>query len=511
MDDRRRDRAVIAIGALLALGCAAASAQQSTALDEIEVTAQKRVESLQDVPIAVSAVGGDKIADAQIMRIEDLKNYVPSLFMTETAIGNNISIRGIFSGVNPGFEQSVGTYVDGVYRGRSQQTRAPFLDLERVEILRGPQSILFGKNSVGGALNITTARPTDEFEAMVSALYEPRYNERELTAHLSGPFTERLRGRLAASHREMDGYIDNPTLDSDEPERDETTVRGWFELDVTDSISAALKAEIGKFDVVGRQIEIAQELPAAAGPFAGLTYSQILAAFGQNSSVLDNTADYVRSSNGDFSNNDTQEFVLQVDWQLGEGTLTSITAYSAYDFDELCDCDFTGGNVFNVTIAEEFDQASQELRLTSPAGGSFDYILGAYYETSDVTYRDTILLPAGSVLVPLLNANPAFNGTPLQGIAGTAVADTGAPRHFSQDARSYSVFAQLGLNLSEELRTTFGLRYSRDDKDARRTLAITEIDGDLLDGPAVRRRPRGVCGGVQRAPYGPARPCRQPQ
>ena len=112
------------------------------------------------------------------MKIEDLKNYVPTLFMTETAIGNNISIRGIFSGVNPGFEQSVGTYVDGVYRGRPQQTRAPFLDLERVEVLRGPQSILFGKNSVGGALNITTARPTSEFEAMVSALYETDLDER---------------------------------------------------------------------------------------------------------------------------------------------------------------------------------------------------------------------------------------------------------------------------------------------------------------------------------------------
>jgi outer membrane receptor protein involved in Fe transport len=219
MDDRRRERAVIAVGATLALGCAAASAQDSTALEEIEVTAQMRVESLQDVPIAVSAVGGDKIADARIMRIEELKNYVPALFMTETAIGNNISIRGIFSGVNPGFEQSVGTYVDGVYRGRSQQARAPFLDLERVEVLRGPQSILFGKNSVGGALNITTARPTDEFEAMVSALYEPRYNERELAAHVSGPFTQRLRGRLAASYRETDGYVENATLGTDETGR----------------------------------------------------------------------------------------------------------------------------------------------------------------------------------------------------------------------------------------------------------------------------------------------------
>jgi iron complex outermembrane recepter protein len=481
MNDRT-NRAAIASGVLFACAGAAANAQETTSLDEIIVTAQKRVESLQNVPIAVSAVGGGKIANAGILKIEDLKNYVPTLFMTETAIGNNISIRGIFSGVNPGFEQSVGTYVDGVYRGRPQQTRAPFLDLERIEVLRGPQSILFGKNSVGGALNVTTARPTGDFDAMVAALYEPRYDEQEFSAFVTGPFSDRLRGRLAARYREVDGHIENATLGTDDPSREETTFRGWLELDVTENVSAALKAEIGEFDVVGRQIEITQELPSVAGPFTGLTYAQILALFGQDPSVLDNSADFVRSSNGDFSNNDTEEFVLQVDWQLGGNTLTSITAYSAYDFDELCDCDFTGGNVFNVTMGEKFDQTSQELRLTSQAGDAYDYILGAYYESSNVDFRDTILLPGNSVLVPLLNANPAFNGTPLQGIAGSAVADTGTPRHFRQDARSYSIFAQLGLNLTAEIRTTLGLRFSKEKKDATRVLSITGIDGDPLAG-----------------------------
>jgi outer membrane receptor protein involved in Fe transport len=482
MSAQRTTRAAIIAGAAAAFGIAVASAQESATLDEIVVTAQKRSESLQDVPIAVSAVAGAKITEAGILKIEDLKNYVPTLFMTETAIGNNISIRGIFSGVNPGFEQSVGTYVDGVYRGRPQQTRAPFLDLERVEVLRGPQSILFGKNSVGGALNVTTARPTEDFDAMVSALYEPRYGEQEYSAHVAGPLGGRLRGRLAARHRELDGHLSNATLGRDEPGRDETTVRGWLELDLTDTVTAALKAEFGEFDVTGRQIEISQEIPAAAGPFAGLTYAEILAGFGQDPSVLDNTANGVRSSNGDFSNNDTEEFVLQVDWTAGDNTLTSITARSGYDFDELCDCDFTGGNVFGVLMGEDFDQTSQELRLTSPTGGAADYIVGAYFETSDLVFTDTIQLPANSVLVPLLNANPAFIGTPLEGIAGTAVADTGTPRRFRQDAQSYSVFGQVGWNMSEELRTTFGLRYTKEEKDATRTLAITEIDGDALAG-----------------------------
>jgi outer membrane receptor protein involved in Fe transport len=468
MTDHRMSRTAIASGVLLALASAAAAAQESTALVEIVVTAQKRTESLQDVPIAVSAVGGEKIAEAGIMRIEDLKNYVPTLFMTETAIGNNISIRGIFSGVNPGFEQSVGTYVDGVYRGRPQQTRAPFLDLERVEVLRGPQSILFGKNSVGGALNITTARPTREFQAMVSALYEDRYDEQEVTASISGPFTDRFRGRLAARYREVDGHLENPTLSTDDPSREETTARAWLEFDVNDNVMISLKAETGEFDVTGRQIEIDQETPISAGPFAGLTFSQVLVGvFDQDPSVLNNTSDYVRSSNGDFSNNDTEEYVLQVDWQLNQNTLTMITAYSKYDFSELCDCDFTGANVFQVEMAEKFEQTSQEIRLTSPTGGKIEYILGAYYETSDLNFFDSIQVPDNSVLVA------AFN---------PFLADTGTPRNFSQDADSYSGFAQLSWNMSEEFRSTFGLRYTKDEKTASRSLSITDINGDPLTG-----------------------------
>ncbi len=284
MTDHRIGPTTLASSVLLVLACANAAAQDqdTTILGEIIVTSQKRTESLQDVPLAVSAVSGDKIAEAGIMKIEDLKNYVPTLFMTETAIGNNISIRGIFSGVNPGFEQSVGTYVDGVYRGRPQQTRAPFLDLERVEVLRGPQSILFGKNSVGGALNITTARPTEEFDAMVSALYEDRYDEQEFSGYVSGPFGDRLRGRLSARYREVDGHIENPTVSSDDPAREETTVRGWLEFDVSESVTAALKAEFGEFDVTGRQIEITQELPvpgapSPTNPFGGLTYRRFSA------------------------------------------------------------------------------------------------------------------------------------------------------------------------------------------------------------------------------------------
>ncbi len=164
----------------------AAQAQEAPAddgsLPEIVVTAQKREESLRDVPLSVEAVSGAKLEDAGIVRLEDLKSYVPNLQVSETGIANNIYIRGIGSGLNQGFEQSVSTYMDGIYRGRGHQSRMPFLDLERVEVLRGPQPILFGKNAVAGAVNLVGAKPTRSFEGIVRRLL--RFREQRLHCQL---------------------------------------------------------------------------------------------------------------------------------------------------------------------------------------------------------------------------------------------------------------------------------------------------------------------------------------
>ena len=161
-------RLAIMLGAAAPLAATAAeTATDDGLLDEIVVTAQKREESLRDVPLSVEAVSGDKLADVGIVRLDDLKAYVPNLQMTETGIANNIYIRGIGSGLNQGFEQSVSLYQDGIYRGRGHQSRLPFLDLARIEVLRGPQPILFGKNAVAGAVNMVAARPTRDFQASI--------------------------------------------------------------------------------------------------------------------------------------------------------------------------------------------------------------------------------------------------------------------------------------------------------------------------------------------------------
>ncbi len=442
-------------------------------IEEIIVTAQSREQSLQETPISVTAIAGTKLQDDNIQKVEDLQFSVPNFTMTETGISTNIFIRGIGSGINQAFEQSVGYYVDGVHYPRAQQARMPFLDLERVEVLRGPQLILFGKNSVAGALNITTAKPTDTFEGYLTTTYE--FGEEEIITEgaVNIPLTDRFRSRIAARYRDMDGYVTNLTLNRNEPQREDFTVRGTFELDATDDITASLKAEYSDFDVLGRQIETLNETPATVGPFTGLTYAQLLVgAFGADPGALNNTLDRQRSSNGDYSNNKQQTYVLNVDWNIGDFELRSISAYSKLKYDELCDCDYTGGNVFFAGLQEDYDQFSQELRLTSPINKLYDFVAGAYFQTSDHDYADQIVVQPTSILVPAVNAQSPGAGSLLSG--------TQAARTANVDADVYSAFAQVNVRPFDQFEIQVGGRLSHEKKTGVRTLTIQAEGGGAL-------------------------------
>ena len=462
-----RASALVAVAAAFS-GAAQAQDAESRSLEEIVVTAAYREQGLQDVPVSISAVTGDTIAESAIQKAEDIQFLVPNFTLTETGIGTNAFVRGIGSGINQAFEQSVGTYIDGVYFGRAQQWRAPFLDIERVEVLRGPQSILFGKNSVAGALNITTAKPTAEFESSLLLSNEFENNEMIVEGMVSGPISDRVHYRVAARSRNLDGHMTNATLNQDEPQREDWMVRGTLEFDMSDSVTATLKAEMGEFDVTGRHIEIVNEQGSPA--FGGLTYAQILVgAFGADPSVLNTVQDERRSSNGDFSNNELENLVLTIDWDLGEHDLESITAYSNFEYDEFCDCDFTGAVVFGAALQESYEQISQELRLTSPLGGTVDYIAGVYFQTSEHVYADQIVVPTDSILVPAINAQS-------QG-SGDFVQDTQAARVASVDNDVLSAFAQFNWHINDSWTLQLGGRVTNDKRDGSRTLSI--VDGDF--------------------------------
>jgi iron complex outermembrane recepter protein len=423
-------------------------------LEEVVVTAQKRPQSLQDVPVSINAIGGDKLAEGHLTKMEDVTAYVPNLSMSETGIGTQIFIRGIGSGINQGFEQSVGTYIDGIYYGRAQLSRAPFMDLERIEVLRGPQGILFGKNSIAGAINMSAAKPTDELELKAGILYEPEFNQREINLVASGPLSDTVRARVAVRSYSDDGFMENQLQSRDEPGREERAIRGTIAWDATEDLEIILKAERDTFDVKGRQIEIVKEMPRADG----VQYGQILAQLSGDPRVMDNQLDYVRQSDSpEFSDNTVDNLTLTANYETDIGTLTSVTGWAGYEFSENCDCDFTGADVFSITMNEEYRQFSQELRLVSPGGETVDWIAGVFYQSNELDFNEATSFSKTSILGAL---NPQL--AIIQGIS--------VPRAYEQDASAAAIFAQATWNINEAWALTAGGRYTRETKDGSRRM-----------------------------------------
>jgi outer membrane receptor protein involved in Fe transport len=206
----------MAISIAIASGLTAMPTQAQLTLEEVIVTATKRPVGLQDVPIALSVMSGKKIVQQGITDLEEMAVFLPNVHIAEGGAGDQLFIRGIGSGINYGFEQSVGTFIDGVYFGRGQASRSAFLDVARVEVLKGPQSTLFGKNTIAGAISITSARPTEEFEGSIEVSAEPEFGGTAATLTLSGPITDTLGARLVIKKDESDGYVNNTFKDRDE-------------------------------------------------------------------------------------------------------------------------------------------------------------------------------------------------------------------------------------------------------------------------------------------------------
>ena len=381
-----------------------AGAVNAAMLEEIVVTAQQRSESLQDVPVSVAAVTAEKMSNAGIVDLQGLSELVPNFSINETGISTTVTIRGISSGINPGFEQSVGIYNDGIFYGRDQLARIPMMDMERVEILRGPQGILFGKNSIAGAVSQVSAKPTDDFQGSVTALYEPDHGEQ----------------------------------------------------DVRVVLSANLKVSRSTFDTVGRNMEVYNSIgaPDHISVLNGIPSTAV-------ASPVEAGLNYSADNNGHFSDNEVSDVTLTVDWDMDGFSLTSVTGFVEYEFDENCDCDFSGAAIFDAARQEEYEQFSQEFRFTSDLGGDFDYIGGLFFQSTELNYKDQISLPSPTLIGDVL-AGLAPSLAPFAPGAST-------DRSFNQEGDLWAVFAQGTYTLTDEVRVTVGGRYTSETKDADRT------------------------------------------
>ncbi len=480
----------------LALGVGSPFVQSQVMLEEVIVTAQKRAESLQDVPISVSAMQGDKIQDAGIPNMAALADFIPNLFISDAPVSTNIYMRGMGSSNNQAFEQSVGMYIDGIYMGRGRQYRAPFMDIERVEVLRGPQSTLFGRNTVAGAISVITASPDLDEELNGRLELSAETNDGYIAdGMISGAVTEDFALRLAGRYRETGGYVDNQFFDSDEPEIEEWNYRLTAVWSPTENLDFNFKWGQSNLDRSGvasgvtfyADPETRDALYPNRDAFAQIAYS-ITDSFYPNFAALSDEEFTISKDNNfgpnggsaaavgqnpESSDQDTDNAALTINYYAGDYTITATTGYSAYSYLDGCDCDWLPLQFIARDDDQNFDQWSQEIRIASPTGGFFEFIAGAYYEqnTLDFDRRVTIDTNMGGLVQQALGVNSLF--TALTGGQYTANA-LARNRTFKQDTENFAIFGQGTFNLRDDLRLTLGLRYAEETKEVESSQFLSD-------------------------------------
>lgn len=488
----------------LALAISAATlavSAQAQQLEEVIVTAQKRAENLQDVPISVSTMSGEKIQDNTILNFAALADFVPSLHIAEASVNTNIYMRGIGSGNNRGFEQSVGMYLDGVYLGRGRQYRSALMDIERVEVLRGPQGTLFGKNTVAGAINISSASPVvgEEMQGEINASVEENGGA-IYEGFLQGSLSDTLAMRAAFRYRETDGYVYNAFLEQDEGAIEETGARITLVWEPSDTFSANFKYTNMQRDRDGapsatwrylspaeRQAEVPNRSSFANTAYAimDIFFPGFPAIAGKEfTTYKDNNYGQSKadgfgiSTKPENSDDNIENYSLNMNWEIGGGTLTSVTGYATYDYQDDVDVDWLPLQFIARYDDHDFYQFSQEFRFSADVGDRFSYTVGAYFDENelDMYSRVTVdtnfdgLFPAFAALANgfPLEAAPLMPQNLLVPLTGGAYSANQFSRNheFDQKTDSFAFFAQGTYEISDTLRMTLGLRYTEEEKDA---------------------------------------------
>jgi len=479
----QKNKLALAISASLLLsgGAIAEEATKETKalkIEVIEVTATKRVESIQDVPMSITAVSGEAIAEAGIKDLSEMSAYIPNLTISEGAINTNIYMRGVGSGINRSFEQSVGMFIDGIYMGRGKQFRAPFLDVERAEVLRGPQGLLFGKNTIAGTINITTAKAEagGDFEGHVTADFESEYGGQAITAVLASGLTDEFGVRLAVKTSETDGYMVNTNTNRDEQSTEENIFRLSAHWQPTSDLDVHVKYETAEFSSKGTTAQIIGLTPL--DPLAGFVGSILAPALdGEFSANKDLKTSTDQVLNPERRNVEADNFSLNVDYAIGDGNLTFVAGYSAYESELFQDVDFLPVTFINTNDLEDFSQSSLELRYATSGNNKFDFITGVYYQNNELDFDFYSHVNVDQIMPALV---PAFQGIPAQALnpalpASLSVYDIGVlptgftrTTNFFQETETLSAFFQGTYNVSDDFRLIFGGRYTEETKDVVR-------------------------------------------
>jgi outer membrane receptor protein involved in Fe transport len=486
---RRVGLGIIAIGLALP---AIAQDQGVTILEEIVVTASKRQSTLQETPIAVSVVSATDLKDSQIQDIKDLQFLVPSLRVTQLqSSGNtNFLIRGFGNGANnAGIEPSVGVFVDGVYRSRSASALADLPNLERVEVLRGPQSTLFGKNASAGVISVITAKPSLVETTGSASLTYGDYNQVIVKADINGPLSDTVGFSLSGSYNERDGYYDNLAGGAALGELNRYGVRGQLLFAPSDKLEVRIIADYDDFDEACCGVANLRNGPTGAA----------IQALGGN--LIPNSP-FAYQGYYDFTpvnQFQTDGLSVQFDYDFNDSvTLTSITALRNLDRFDNVDVDFTSAALLDPSTANltdtEIKTLTQEFRL-SGSTESTTWMLGAYFFDEEVDQRTGVLygdqfrsyadiltggVPGNSILNSIEALYGHAPGT-FQG-AGQGLIDVS-----TMDDTAISIFAQIDIDLGDRATLTLGANYTEDEKDVTFNSVGTDVfsNTDLNNDPTV--------------------------
>ena len=492
----------------------------------IVVTAQGREQRLQDVPIAVSAVNAESLQNSGANDIRQLNQLAPSLLVSSTGNEANGSarIRGIGTvGDNPGLESSVAVFVDGVYRSRTGSGLNELGPVDRIEVLRGPQGTLFGRNASAGLLNIVTEAPEFDLTGYAAATYG-NFDYYRLEGGVNFPVGDTLAARVDGVYQNRDGFYNDVTNNTDVNDRDRYLVRGQLLFEPNADLSFRLIGDYSNKDeaccaavFVTPQMSPNATFNATLNPFAGpggngaLISPQnpiipILLALGQDPRAFtDDPFDRnIYPTAGRSYQGETEDWgvSLEANWDFGAAQLTSITAYRDYSNDQASDTDYTTVDILFRAPgpdagSREFQTFSQELRLQGAAfDDRLDWLIGAYYANEDLTVRDNLkfgsqygafapcrivlavnpaLLSPGTTgcLSPggraLLTANQSFGpATPLI-LAGldrlATINSVGSDSdEYNQNSENFAFFTHNIVHITDRFDLTLGLRYTNETK-----------------------------------------------
>ncbi len=463
--------------------------------NEIIVTATKREQTLQETPVAVSVTTAEAIERAQIRDIADLSTLVPSLRVSQlqSAFATSYSIRGFGTdGNNIGLEPSVALFVDGIYRSRAISQLSDLPDIQRVEVLRGPQSTLFGKNASAGVISIVTKKPSFDPGGMVEASYG-NYNALVAKGYLTGPITDSIAASIAGGYNRRDGYLTNAVNGQDINNRNRWFARGQLLLEPGTDLSVRLIADYDEIDE--RCCGVLNVQPSAAT-------GAVLAVGGRVNDFRNNPGgDVVFTDVDPFNRIKNYGLSGQVDYSFGAVTATSITSYRKTELAANQDVDFTSAALASgAQIGRaDIDTFTQELRLASDFDGPLNFLLGGYFFDEKVDTADQIVFgsqfrPYANILLQAAtggtqNVNSleaTFSALTGQNLIGQFfAAGQGFFNNIRQDNQAFSIFGNVDFEIIPQLVLTLGANYTKDKKRIVTNSTSTDVFSNL-NLPAIR-------------------------